>query len=99
MSLTPTIEPITDLVRDTSGFIKRLEDGHIHLTQRGRSVAVIFSTEEWHKIAEKLNELEDAYDVIAGLQAELRLATGEAILEDADLDELEGWAGRVQAEV
>ena len=97
MSLTPTIEPITDLVRDTSGFIKRLGDGHIHLTQRGRSVAVMLSTEEWRTIAAKLEELEDAYDAIAALRAELRLAKGETQLEDANLDELRKWAGRVPA--
>ncbi|MEZ4657797.1 MAG: hypothetical protein R2911_09505 [Caldilineaceae bacterium] len=50
-------------------------------------------------MAAKLEELEDAYDVIAALRAELRIAKGETQLEDANLAELAEWAGRVPAAV
>ncbi|MEZ4867793.1 MAG: type II toxin-antitoxin system prevent-host-death family antitoxin [Caldilineaceae bacterium] len=79
----PRIEPISNLVRDTSGFLAALNGGPVHLTQRGHEAAVILSAAEWRKLVEHLENLEA---VVQLYQAEQKGA-----IEHMSPDELDAW--------
>ncbi len=80
----PRIEPISNLVRDTSSFIENLNGGPVHLTQRGHETAVILSSLEWRKLVEYIENLEA---VVAMYKAEQK---GE--MDHMSPEKLDAWA-------
>jgi PHD/YefM family antitoxin component YafN of YafNO toxin-antitoxin module len=63
-----------------------LENGPVYLAQRSRPAAVLLSTEQWDRIAARLEDLEPMVDI---LQSKLEVATGKAAYIDIDLETLE----------
>jgi PHD/YefM family antitoxin component YafN of YafNO toxin-antitoxin module len=63
-----------------------LENGPVYLAQRSRPAAVLLSTEQWDRIAARLEDLETMVDI---LQSKLEVATGKAAYIDIDLETLE----------
>lgn len=85
----PQIVPISDLRIRHSDVLAMLAQGPVFLAQRSRATAVLVSMEEWHSMAEYVDNLECA---VEALKAKLRIATGESKMVDfdpADFDKIE----------
>ena len=80
------IIPISDLRVRQSAVLQKLQDGPVYLAQRSKPVAVLLSAGLFDHL---LAQLEDKDDLIAALKAELRLARGESVAEEIDLEQLE----------
>ena len=85
MPKLPAIVPITDLRDDAAGVLDRARrsDGPLVITQRGRAVAVLLSTEAFER-GEKEREI---LRLVARGEAELRAGRGfdlDDVLADAD---------------
>ena len=84
MVQAPRIEPISNLVRDTNGFLASLNGGPIHLTQRGPEAAVILSAPEWRKLVEYIENLEAVVEMYKAEQS------GDMVRMSPE--DLEAWA-------
>lgn len=78
MTTIPEIVGISDLRLRQSEVLSKLRDGPVVLTQHTRPVAVLVSPEQWKQMVERLEQLEDALDVL-----EARLAN-EPTMDFAD---------------
>ena len=85
MNLVMKTAPISDMKRDQAQVMNLLPDGPVVLMQRSQPAAVMVKPEQWNAIAE---EIEDLRDVIASLEAELAIATGEETPKTVSPDEL-----------
>jgi len=86
MAGTPQIVPISELRQSHRAVLQQLENGPVYLAQRSRPAAVLLSTEQWDRIATRMEDLETMVDI---LQSRLEAATGEATYVDIDLETLE----------
>jgi prevent-host-death family protein len=60
----PDIVGISDLRLRQNEVLSRLHKGPVVLTQHSRAVAVLVSPEQWNEIIERLEEAEDALDIL-----------------------------------
>ncbi|MCB0047874.1 MAG: type II toxin-antitoxin system Phd/YefM family antitoxin [Caldilineaceae bacterium] len=85
----PQITSISDLRYRHREVFARLAGGPVMIANRNTPAAMLISPEEWNAI---VAEIEDLRDVIAGLEAELAVATKQAAPETIDPEELQRWA-------
>jgi PHD/YefM family antitoxin component YafN of YafNO toxin-antitoxin module len=90
MYCAPRIEPVSNLVRDSNGFLAGLNGGPVHLTQHGREVAVILTAAEWRKLVEHIENLEAVVQMYNAEQNNL--------MERMSPEELDALIGRFIAE-
>ncbi|MEA3337139.1 MAG: type II toxin-antitoxin system prevent-host-death family antitoxin [Chloroflexota bacterium] len=64
MNRIPELVPISDMRQRQNDILASLSGQPIVLTQHGRSAAVLVSPEEWNRIVEELEDLQDALDAI-----------------------------------
>ena len=69
------IRPLSEFRTEMAGFVRQINETHrpMVLTQRGRGVAVLIGVEEYQKMQERLELLEDIY------KAEAQIEAGEGI--------------------
>ncbi len=72
------IRPMSDFRAGMASFVKQIHETRrpMVLTQRGRGVAVLMDAQEFERMRERLEVLEDIY------RAEEQLAAGDGILHD-----------------
>jgi len=66
MAVIPEIVGISDLRLRQGEVLNKLQQGPVVLTQHSRAVAVLVSPEQWNKLVE---ELEDLQDILAAHEA------------------------------
>ena len=88
--ILPTM-PISHIRSDQAGILDQAKEKPVVLTHKGEAAGVLIGVDKWNAIAEYIEDLEA---VVEALQSELEVATGEAELIDADLEQLAEWAGR-----
>jgi prevent-host-death family protein len=81
MLYSPQIEPITELRRDPLQVLGKLRKGPVFLTQRSQRAAVMISPEQWDRIVEQIEELEDA---VAIYKTRYEVATGKTEMVELD---------------
>lgn len=80
------IRPLSDFRSEMASFVKQINETHrpMVLTQRGRGVAVLIGVEEYQRMQERLEFLEDIY------KAEAQLDAGEGIPHEQAREFIEG---------
>lgn len=70
ISLTKDIEPLSAFRKESANFIKRIkeEKNPIVLTQHGKSAAVLLNVEEYERLINKLELLEDLIEAKQDVQ-------------------------------
>ena len=91
MDKLPQLASVSDIRHRHLNVIERTKNGPVVIANRAQPVAVMVSPEEWNKIAEQLEDLDAT---VSALQAELEIERGEDEVVDADIEQLEKWAGR-----
>jgi PHD/YefM family antitoxin component YafN of YafNO toxin-antitoxin module len=91
MEKVQQIVPITDLRLAHLKVFSLLKNGPVILAQRSKPAAVLVSTALWDDIAQRLEEQQDAIDV---LQAEVEHLRSGGVLVEPDIAKLEQMAGR-----
>jgi prevent-host-death family protein len=81
MLYSPQIEPITELHRDPLQVLEKLRKGPVFLTQRSQRAAVMISPEQWDRIVEQIEALEDA---VAIYKTKYEVASGKAEMVELD---------------
>lgn len=87
MDKVQQIVPITDMRLRHAEVLERLSQGPVILAQRSKPAAVLVAVEMWDQIADYIDDLEATVDA---LDAELKIARGEAtshILTETELNE------------
>jgi prevent-host-death family protein len=62
MERIPELVPISEIRQRQNEILGRLAGGPVILTQFGRAAAVLISPEEYNRLVERLEELQDALD-------------------------------------
>jgi prevent-host-death family protein len=70
----PEIAPISDLRVRQSEILAQVEQAPVVLTQHGRPAVVLVHPEEWKRLQETLEDLEDSVDALI---AKIELLTGQ----------------------
>jgi prevent-host-death family protein len=86
MRAIPELVPISQLRQRQSEVLARLSEGRVILTQHGQRAAVLVGLEQWNRMIEALEDLQDALDA-ALIQREI--AEGEEEVLDWDVIEAE----------
>ena len=81
MSAIPELVPISQLRLKQSEVLNRLSEGPVILTQHGQGAAVLVDLEQWNRMIEALEDLQDALDVAIIQQG---IAAGEEEVLDWD---------------
>ncbi|RIK41879.1 MAG: hypothetical protein DCC55_10445 [Chloroflexi bacterium] len=89
MTTVPQIVPVSDMRLRHTDVLKLLENGIVVLAQRSKPAAVLVSVEEWNRLMEQLELLEDAVEIYKG---RLAIATGKAETHRFSPEELAEWA-------
>ncbi|MCC7352131.1 MAG: tetrahydromethanopterin S-methyltransferase subunit G [Anaerolineae bacterium] len=79
MERMPAMAHVSDLRKRQAEILNSLKRGPVLLSSKTHTSAVLVSTQQWNKIVDRLEELEDTVDA---LMAELALATGKDELVD-----------------
>jgi prevent-host-death family protein len=79
MAVLPEVIPISDLRLRQGTVLAKLDKGPVILTQRNRARAVLVDVEQWQRLMENLEDLEDA---LLALQAKATDREPPAPLED-----------------
>ncbi|NOX61763.1 MAG: type II toxin-antitoxin system Phd/YefM family antitoxin [Chloroflexi bacterium] len=83
LGLVPETVTLSDLRQRQSEIFAQLQREPLVLVQRGKPVAVLIAPDQWNRLMEEIEDLEDA---LIALKAELALATGADDLEDWERD-------------
>lgn len=78
MSAIPELVPISQLRQRQSEVLNRLSEGPVILTQHGQGAAVLVDVEQWNRMIEALEDLQDALDV-ALIQQEIAEGAEEVL--------------------
>ncbi len=73
MNPVPEFVPISELRIHQSKVLNKLKDGPIVLAQRSKAAAVLVDVEQWNRLLERLEDLDDSIDA---LRAKIELLTG-----------------------
>jgi PHD/YefM family antitoxin component YafN of YafNO toxin-antitoxin module len=68
VSVIPEIRPFSDLRIRQAEILEKLSEGPVVLAQRGRAAAVLVELEVWNRLIQRLEDLEDALEVIEARQ-------------------------------
>ncbi len=89
MTPVPQIVPVSDMRLRHTEVLSRLKNGIVVLAQRSKPAAVLVSVEEWNRLMEQLELLEDAVEIYKG---RLAVATGKAKMHRLSPGEVAEWA-------
>lgn len=88
MRAIPELIPISQLRLKQSEVLNRLSEGPVILTQHGHGAAVLVDLDQWNRMIETLEDLQDAVDV-ALIQQEIAAGAEEVLDWDVVKAELE----------
>ncbi len=74
MNKLPQTATVSDIRHRHLDVISKAKESPVMLSSKGKPVAVIVSPEQWNKIAERLEDLDD---LVTGLEGLLELERGE----------------------
>ncbi len=94
MTRIPELIPISELRIRQSSVLEQLKQGPVVLTQRSKAAAVLVDPDQWNRLME---QLEDLQDLITVLQKDQAIAAGKLEEEDVNIAELEAWRDEVPA--
>ena len=69
MDIVSEVVPISELRHKQNEIIRRLGDGPVILTQRGRGTAVLISLQRWRQMVRQLADLEEALEEVDDIRA------------------------------
>ena len=64
MAALPTVRPISDLRIRQAEVLAELSEGPVILANRGHAAAVLVSLDMWNRLIERMEDAEDALDLI-----------------------------------
>jgi prevent-host-death family protein len=67
----PRPTPISDLRIRQNSVLAQVAEGPVVLTQRGRAAAVLVKPDLWNELVQRLEDLQDALDVMRGREERL----------------------------
>ena len=88
MQQLPQMASVADLRHRHIEIFAKLTEGPVLIANRNRPAGVLISPEQWDTFVEELDMLRD---MVAGLEALLRLERGEEETFDLTPDQLNAW--------
>ena len=88
MNKLPQMATVADMRNDHLRVFAMLDKGPVLISSRSKPSAVILSPAMWDKIVERLD---DQYDTIQALKAELDRATGKVKSRILSHEEVDAW--------
>ena len=80
MQKSPQVEPVSNLQKNVNAVMRKLKNGPIFLSQRGKVAAAILAIEEWDATAKLIEELQAQ----VGVKRRLRLSNQHNAEAQAD---------------